>query len=345
MKKVYTAVTILLTTLLIFGCQPAPETTPTTEAPTQSEAAETEQPSTSTTPDVETASEPEEMAKMGEEASNGQVALTVHSVEFYDQITGGLGGTYKPSEEGDVFAIVDLTVRNVSGAVLKVSPTYVRLLDDQDNRCPRPILIIAGHPYELKSLSNEELPSDEERRGMVVFTVEGGTILSKVSYTTPKPAIEVSLEGLEVSVPPYRMARVGEVARGGGIEMRVSSIGSVAKLEKEYGKDSEYFNLVLTETAKEGGELVVLDLSIKNISIEPDITINPLYVLLIDTESKAYDKVAATIALEGLLRLTDISPGEETWGRLLFSVPAGVTLDRVMYKIGVLGPPVQVNLR
>ena len=52
-----------------------------------------------------------------------------------------------------------------------------------------------------------------------------------------------------------------------------------------------------------------------------------------------------TIALGGKLRLTELSTGEETGGRMLFSVPAGVTLDRVMYKIGALGPPVQVSLR
>ncbi|GAF80905.1 unnamed protein product [marine sediment metagenome] len=68
-------------------------------------------------------------------------------------------------------------------------------------------------------------------------------------------------------------------------------------------------------------------------------------MLLIDTESNAYGKVMLTIALEGILGLTDLSPGEEVWGRLLFSVPAGVELDRVMYKIGTLGPPVQVSLR
>lgn len=149
----------------------------------------------------------EKMAtNMEEEASNGQVAVNVHSVKFYSQITGDLGGTYKPSTDGDVFAIVDLTIRNVSGAILKISPTYVRLLDNQDIHCPRPMLIIAGQPYELKRLSSEELPSGEERRGMVVFTVKEGTILSTVSYTTPKPAIEVSLEDLEVFVPPYNNA-------------------------------------------------------------------------------------------------------------------------------------------
>ena len=269
----------------------------------------------------------------------------MHSVKFYDQITSTLGGTYTPKQEGDALAIVDLTIRNVSGTVFKVSPTYVRLLDNQDNTCSRLMLIIAGQPYELKKLSSEELPAGEEMRGMVVFTVKEGTILDKVSYTTPKPAINISLENLEVSVPPYRMPRIGEVVSGGGIEMRVSSIGSVEKLEKEYGADSEYFNLIWTETAKEGYELVVLDLSIKNVLIEPSLTINPLYVLLIDTESNAYGKVMITIALEGLLHLTELSPGEETWGRLLFSVPAGTVLDRVMYKIGTLGPPVQVSLR
>lgn len=68
-------------------------------------------------------------------------------------------------------------------------------------------------------------------------------------------------------------------------------------------------------------------------------------MLLIDIESKAYGKVVLTIALEGLLGLTDLSPGEETQGRLLFSVPAGATPDGVMYKIGALGPPVQVSLQ
>jgi hypothetical protein len=138
------------------------------------------------------------------------------------------------------------------------------------------------------------------------------------------------------------MPRIGEVARGGGIEMRVSSVGSIEKLEKEFG--DEEFKLIRTETAKEGQELVVVDLSIKNVFIEPDITINPLYVLLIDTESKAYGEAVLTIALEEELGLTDLSPGEGTTGKLLFSVPAGVTLDRVMYKIGALGPPVQVKL-
>ena len=285
-----------------------------------------------------------ERAKIREEASNEQVAVTVHSVKFYDQITGGLGGTYKPKQEGDAFVIVDMSIRNVGGSVLKVSPAYLRLFDNQDNRCSRiMMLIIAGVPYELEKLRSEELSPDEERRGMVIFTAKVGTILDKVSYTTPKPAIDVSLEDLEVSVPPYWMPGIGEVAIGGGIEMRVSSVGSVEKLEKEYG--DEEFKLIWTETAKEGQELVVVDLSIKNVFIEPNITINPLYVLLIDTESKVYNKAVLTIALEGELGLTDLSPGEETTGRLLFSVPADVTLDRVMYKIGALGPPVQVNLR
>ncbi len=310
-------------------------------APSQ-EAAEEATPSVEA---VEETAPSVEVARIGEESSNEQAAVTVHSVEFYDQITGGMGGTYKPSEEGDVFAIVDLTIKNISGAILKISPVYVRLLDNQDNRCPRPMVIIAGQPYELKSLSSEELASGEEKRGMVVFTVKEGTILSTVSYTTPEPAIDIRLEGLEVYLPTYRMPQVGEIASGGGIEMMVSSIGSIEKLEKEYGEDAEYFNLILTETAKPGQELLVLDLSIKNVFIEPDITINPLYVLLIDTESNAYGKVPITIALEGLLGLTGLSPGEETWGRLLFSVPAGTVLDRVMYKIGALGPPVQVSLR
>ena len=218
---IWLALLILITGLAV-GCARGPtEVTPT---PTPTPAPATPTPTPTPTPPLE------KIAKIGEEASNGQVVVTVHSVEFYDQITGDLGGTYKPSEEGDVFAIVDLTVRNVSGGVLKVSPAYVRLLDNQDIRCPSPIMIIAGRPYELKKLSSEELPSGEGRRGMEVFTAKEGTVLSTVSYTTPKPVIEVSLEDLEVSVPPYRMPRVGEVARGGGIEMKVSSVGSIEKL-------------------------------------------------------------------------------------------------------------------
>jgi len=477
MKKICVIIATLLTMLFIFGCQPTPETRPTTEAPTQSEAAETEQPSTSTTPDVETASEPEEMAKMGEEASDGQAAVTVHSVEFYDQITGGLGGIYRPGQEGYVFSIVDLTIRNVSGSALDIGGTNVDLVDSEGDDCPCPMLIIVGWPndltelesglmsvgetrrgmvvftaeegarlgkvecatrrpnikfglteldrektdglaavtlnsvefceqitdaegnthkpsmegyiycvvdltirnasesvlsaksqrvflyddigvprghimlrlngwpYQTEEFDSKELAPDEEIRGIVIYLVEDETKIESVDYISPESTIEISLEGLEASVPPYRMPQIGEVSGGGGIEMRVSSVGSIEKLETEYGEDSEYFNLVWTETAREGEELVVVDLSIKNVSVRPSITINPLNVLLIDSESNAYGKVVMTLALEGELHLAELSPGEETFGRMLFSMPVGTTLDRVMYKIGALGPPVEVSLR
>lgn len=280
-------------------------------------------------------------ASVEEEAPVGQVAITVHSVRFYDQITGGLGGTYRPKQEGDVFVIVDLAVRNESGSVLKVSPAYLRLIDAQDESCPRTMLIIAGNPYDLKTLKSEEVSPGGEGTGMVVFTAKAGTTLAKVVCTTPKPAVEVSLDGLVVSVPSYRMPRIGEVASGGGIEMVVTSMGGIEKLEKEYGEE---FKLVWTEKAKEGQELVLVDIRFKNVSIEPNIAINPLNVLLVDKESQAYGR-AIVIALEGQLHVSELSPGEETSGRMLFSMPAGTVLDRLMYKIGALGPPVQVSLR
>jgi len=478
MKKTGVAIVILLTMLLTFGCQTTSGTQPTTEAPAESEAAETEQSSTSTAPDMETTSEPEETTKMGEEASDGQAAVTVHSVEFYDQITGGLGGIYRPGQEGYVFSIVDLTIRNVSGSTLDIGGTNVDLVDSEGDDCPWPMLIIvgwpndltelesglmsvgetrrgmvvftaeegarlgkvecatrrpnikfgltelgrektdglaavtlnsvefyeqitdaegnthqpfmegyiycvvdltirnasesvlsaepyriflyddigvprgctwlrlSGWPYQTEELDSKELAPDEEMRGIVIYQVEDETKIQSVDYISPESTIEISLEGLEVSVPPYTMPRIGETASGGGIEMRVSSVGSIEKLEKEFGeKDAEYFNLVLTETAREGEELVVVDLSIKNVSVRPSVTINPLNVLLIDSESNAYGKVVMTLALEGELHLAELSPGEETFGRMLFSVPAGTALNRVMYKIGALGPPVQVSLR
>ena len=282
------------------------------------------------------------LKNLGEAGTDGQAAVTIHSVNFYDQITDGEGNTHNPFREGDVFAVVDLSIRNACDSDLKVGPRYVGLLDNQNRPCSRAMPRFRGWPYGIKELATEELAPDEETRGIVIFTAKEEAIVDSVSYTTPKSTIETSAEELEVSVPPYRMPRIGEVARGGGIEMRVSSVGSIEKLEKEFG--DEEFKLIRTETAKEGQELVVVDLSIKNVFIEPNITINPLYVLLIDTESKVYGKAVLTIALEGELGLTDLSPGEETTGRLLFSVPAGVTLDRVMYKIGALGPPVQVKL-
>lgn len=90
---------------------------------------------------------------------------------------------------------------------------------------------------------------------------------------------------------------------------------------------------------------MLINIRIKNVTIEPNITINPLYVLLVDQESQAYGRAVLVVALEGQLHLSELSPGEETSGMMLFSVPAGTVLDRVMYKIGTLGPPVQVSLR
>lgn len=284
------------------------------------------------------------IVKIGDEAINEQVTIVVHSVNFYDQITSNMGSTYKPSKAGEVFVIVDMTINNVSGDILNISPTYVQLVDNVNDQCSRTTVIIIGRPYELNTLSSEEIPTGDERGGMVVFTAKPGTILSRVSYTKTEPIINIDLEELEVTIPEYVMPRIGEVARGGGIEMRVDSVSTLEELKEDYGEDSEYFKLIWTETAREGYQLLIVDLSIRNILIEPNLTVNPLYVLLIDTESNAYDKVMITLALEGQLKLTDLSPGEEVFGRLLFHVPIGADIDRVLYKIGTLGPAVQVSL-
>jgi len=197
MKKTGVAIVILLTMLLTFGCQTTSGTEPITEAPAESEAT-TDQSSTSTTPDLETtASEPEEIAKIGEEASDGQAAITVHSVEFYDQITGGLGGVYSPGQEGYVFPIVDLTVRNISGSTLDISRTDVDLVDSEGDDCSRPMLIIAGWPNDLTELESGPLPAGETRSGMVVFTAEEGALLDKVVCAVGRPHIEFGLTELD----------------------------------------------------------------------------------------------------------------------------------------------------
>ncbi len=95
----------------------------------------------------------------------------------------------------------------------------------------------------------------------------------------------------------------------------------------------------------EAGARVYRYKHLKNASIEPDATVNPLNVILMDTEPKAYGEALKTISLEGKRRLTNLFLGEETQGRMRFSVPAGLVLNQVIYKIGALGPPVQVNLR
>jgi len=283
------------------------------------------------------------LGELEKEASNGQAAVTVHSVNFCDQITDGEGNIHKPLREGNVFAVVDLSIRNISGSTLKVGPPYVLLLDKEDRPCSRSMLRIRGWPYEVQELDKEELAPTEETRGIVIFDTKGEAFVSKVSYSTPESTIKVSLEGLEVSVPPYRMPGLGGTARGGGIAMKVNNVMAIEELKTEYGE--EKVKLILTQTAKEGYQLVVIDLAIKNVSIEPDIKINPLNVLLIDTKSKAYGKVMLTVALGDELSVAELSPGDEVWGKLLFNVPKGVELDRVMYKIGALGPPVQVSIR
>ncbi len=285
-------------------------------------------------------------ATIGQESSNGKVAVTVNSVKFYSQISSYYGNIYKPRQEGEVFAVVEMTVKNASKSPVEVGARFINVYDNQNDLLPSYALgRLAGLPYDLKKFTDEQLAVGSELRGMVVYTIKNGASLSKVVYTTPSPQIEIGLNNMQVAVPAYTMPGIGQAASGGGIEMKVNSIGSMQNVEQQYsGSELQ----AIKAGVKSGEKLAVVDLTLKNVLISPDIPdipVDSINVLILDSESRSYGEISLAAPPKDKLPATSLALNKEISGKVFFSIPSAVTLDRVMYKIGTFGPPLQVSLK
>lgn len=277
-----------------------------------------------------------ELPKVGEQAkSEQQIGITVNDVKFYDEYTLPvvLGNGQKPEGENNLFVLVNATVENLGTEVKETS--VFTIFDSSGIEHFSQLTVIPPPETAILDIGKPVDPGGKVE-GTLMFIIPEGTVLDRVAYQS-QPVAEISLDSLTAFTPPPQpIPKMGQSATGGGVEMIVYSITTPAVLEDKY----------LTTSPPPGGKLVVIDVSLKNISIQPKHTVNPLEYFLIDANDKLIrgGELAWGMPLEEKLQMTDLPPGSAARGKIVFTVPAATAVTGVYYNIEVLGPPVQVDV-
>lgn len=277
-----------------------------------------------------------ELPKIGEQAkSEQQIGITVNDVKFYDEYTLPvvLGSVQKPEGENNLFVFANVTVENLGGEAREVNS--FRLFDASGKEYAPPI-IIKPLPETQKLDIGETLGAGQKAEGMVVYIIAKDTVLDRITYMS-QPPVEISLDSLTATTPPPApLPKIGETASGGGVEMIVHSIDTPSVLTSGY----------FSTTPAPGSKIVVIDVTLKNVSIQPVHTVNPLDFYLLGENNKLTmgGELALGMALEEKLKLTDLPPGSAVRGKIVYTMPAATPVKGVYYNIEVLGPPVQVDV-
>lgn len=273
---------------------------------------------------------------IGEQAkSEQQIGITVNDVSFYDEYTLPvvLGSVQVPEGENNLFIVINVTVENLGSEARDINS--FRLFDTSGNEYNPPI-IIKPIPETDRLDTGQSLGPGEKAEGVVMFIAAQGTVLDRIAYMS-QPPVEVSLDGLTVNAPPPApVPKIGEAASGGGVEMIVHSIDTPSVLTSEY----------FSTTPAPGSKLVVIDVTLKNVSIQPVHTVNPLDFFILDENQKLTmgGELALGMPVEEKLKLTDLAPGSAVRGKIVYTMPAATPVTGVYYNIEVLGPPVEVDV-
>ncbi|MFA6002207.1 MAG: DUF4352 domain-containing protein [Thermoleophilia bacterium] len=275
-----------------------------------------------------------QLPKVGEQASNDKIGVTVNDIQFYDQYcdTWLLGGVKKPKDENSLFALVTLTVENLGNEPQKIK--RVKLIDANGQDADE--LIGLGLP-EIKDLKADEVINPGAQITVTdVYVVPKGSVWDRVSFSADPP-IDISLESREATMPPPPpLAKIGEPAESGGVEMTVNSVTTPEQLT--HG--------IITQSAKPGSKLVLLDVTLKNVSIQPSHSSNEDNLMLIDANNKTSNNIVVYLGIpvEEVLPLKDLAPGESVRGKVLRTVPADAVLSKLQYVFPKMGPPPEVDI-
>ena len=279
-----------------------------------------------------------ELPGVGERAANEATAVIVHSITFYDEVTADDGSPITPQSDGDVFTVVDMTIKNTGTETQHVNPEDVRLVRvGGDYATGSSAAETAFLPKEFTALKNRPLGPGKKVRGMVAFVLPKGTKLEKLMYMTD-PEIEVSMAGTVAKAPkPERPPGIGETARAGGLALTVRSVTY----------PTELVSGLWTTTAKAGSRLVVVDLAVKNLDNRPSFTVNPLDVSIVDQKGKLHitGSIIMGMAESEKFQVKKLKPGAQESGKVVISLSKRLKVERIRFAVGVMGPPLEVAAR
>ncbi len=229
---------------------------------------------------------------------------------------------------GKKLIAVEIIVGNVSGKPIGVNPLYVTLFDSEG----------FAHQTELGGRDNQiatiHLYQGEKVRGWVAFEVPEETKAVSIKYrieTFGNQFIQASLippitghETIAQSESPplvNSLPKLGEVAEGFGYLISATNVENPTKPSNLY------------EPRTGGYKLVGVEVIAGNVSGEI-LSVNPLYVILIDADGFVYR--AELGGRDGQIATGKLSAGEKIKGWVAFTIPENAVPSSIRYELDLI---------
>ena len=242
----------------------------------------------------------------------------ISAVQVEDPATPGL--LYQ-AEAGKRLVAVEIIVGNLSGTKLSVNPLNTTLLDSE------------GFTYQADlgardgQISTLELGAGEKLRGWIAFQIPEAAQLASLKFATslfggedlkvgllPPPAGYTPLTA-DIARRAPQLAKLGDVVEVGGYSLSAVTVEDPAKPGLIYQPEK-------------GTRLVAVEIVVGNVS-GPELSVNPLYVVLVDSEGFLYE--AELAGRDGQIDTVKINSGEKVKGWVAFQVPENATLESIKF--------------
>jgi hypothetical protein len=274
--------------------------------------------------------------ELGEQGSDGKVAVRVGSVKLLAGLTQD-NGSPVPNPPGTLWVLADVAVKNQTEDSIVLDPDGFSLLDSGRKQVgQRYGWDAAGsEPEVIDLLSHRDLGPGRDVRGQLLFAAKKGAKLSGLLFDA-NPDILFDLKGLPVRAQVRPPARVGQVALARGVQMVVHSVRYAMSVGGEGA----------TTRAKSGHRLVIVDLSVRNVSLQPGLEAECADIVLVDSAGERWRNTGTDgLAYGEALQDIALHPGGRTRGRLLYMLDNGRRPTMVRFPMAVLGPPLQVAIK
>jgi len=269
---------------------------------------------TSTTAPIETAAPT--TTYLGDTVEQDGYFLSALTIE--DPATPGL---FYQAEAGKRLVAVEVVVGNISVSKLSVNPLSATLLDSE------------GFTYQAElgardgQLATLDVNEGEKLRGWVAFKIPDAAKPATLKFSSSLFSGQGLQTGLATPPADYtalivdterktpQLAKLGDAVEVGGYSLTAVTVEDPAKPGLIY-------------QAKNGTRLVAVEIVVGNVSGEK-LSVNPLYVILVDTEGFLY--TAELAGRDGQINTIDLNSGEKVKGWVAFQVPDGTKLESIKF--------------
>ncbi len=254
---------------------------------------------------------------LGDAVANFGYALTAVSVQ--DPATPGM--LYKATS-GKKLIAVEVVISNLSGDMISINPLNATLVDTE------------GFTYkvELGGIDDQiptlDISAGEKVKGLIPFEVPDNTVASSIKYSIEvfgskflQASLSPAPEGHVIVVEPPStsgnpLPKLGDVVENFGYSL------SAATLEDPAAPGIIY-------TPRQGTKLVAIEIIVGNVSGSEALSVNPLYVYLVDSEGFVYP--AELGGRDDQIDVGELGIGEKAKGWVSFTIPENSTAASIKY--------------